>query len=423
MGPNLIFDKSALQALSMDEAVWLEAFFNTNVVPVFYVETLADLEKEVKAGRTPEDLVGMLATKTPANAAPNVHHRELVLADLAGLFDLALDGRPLIRSGDLKRAPDGSVGFHVGEFPEQTALLRWRDHEFFEVERGTARDWRVELARADPSRQVETVKNVLPAPKISNLEELKAFIDDFCVSDDLQVLLLALEVLEVPQELIEPLRGRWERMGKPPLGEFAPFATHVFKVELLFYLGLHRGFISDQRPSNRADIAYLYYLPFTNVFVSGDRLHHATAPLFLADSQTYLTRDELKDSLGELDRYYSGLPNAVKELGVMAFASYPPAGIENAVGRVWDSCMGPGWRDSARAREKEVREPDFGAQRRPIPDDVRAKMDGARPIAREAGAPAPDDADYMAITRRVPAQKGKWRIVSREVADEGFDSL
>ena len=51
MGPITIFDKSALQALSMDEAVWFDAFFLANVVPVFYVETLADLEKEIGDGQ------------------------------------------------------------------------------------------------------------------------------------------------------------------------------------------------------------------------------------------------------------------------------------------------------------------------------------------------------------------------------------
>jgi hypothetical protein len=54
MGPITIFDKSALQALSLDEAVWFDAFLLANVVAVFYVETLADLEKEVAEGKTPE---------------------------------------------------------------------------------------------------------------------------------------------------------------------------------------------------------------------------------------------------------------------------------------------------------------------------------------------------------------------------------
>jgi len=65
MGPTLIFDKSALQGLSVDESMWLENFFITNITPLFFVETLADLEKEVRAGRTPEDIVGNIALKTP----------------------------------------------------------------------------------------------------------------------------------------------------------------------------------------------------------------------------------------------------------------------------------------------------------------------------------------------------------------------
>lgn len=64
-GPTLIFDKSTLQSLSVDESVWLDNFFTTNITPLFFVETLADLEKKVRQGRTPEQIVGNLAYKTP----------------------------------------------------------------------------------------------------------------------------------------------------------------------------------------------------------------------------------------------------------------------------------------------------------------------------------------------------------------------
>ncbi len=46
LGPITIFDKSALQALSLDEAVWLDTFYLTNIItPLFFLETLADLDK------------------------------------------------------------------------------------------------------------------------------------------------------------------------------------------------------------------------------------------------------------------------------------------------------------------------------------------------------------------------------------------
>lgn len=82
MGPALIFDKSALQGLNVDESMWLENFFITNVTPLFFVETLADLEKEVRAGRTPEDVVGNIALKTPDMSCVSVHHRSLISVGL-----------------------------------------------------------------------------------------------------------------------------------------------------------------------------------------------------------------------------------------------------------------------------------------------------------------------------------------------------
>lgn len=57
VGSILIFDKSTLQSLSVDESCWLDNFFRPNITPLFFVETLADLEKQVARGRTPEQTV------------------------------------------------------------------------------------------------------------------------------------------------------------------------------------------------------------------------------------------------------------------------------------------------------------------------------------------------------------------------------
>lgn len=45
MGPTVLFDKSFLQSLSIDESVLFDHFFIPIVCPMFYVETLADLKK------------------------------------------------------------------------------------------------------------------------------------------------------------------------------------------------------------------------------------------------------------------------------------------------------------------------------------------------------------------------------------------
>ena len=55
-GPITLFDKSTLQSLNPDESVWFDNFYRTVISPLFFVETLTDLSKEVEAGRTPEQV-------------------------------------------------------------------------------------------------------------------------------------------------------------------------------------------------------------------------------------------------------------------------------------------------------------------------------------------------------------------------------
>jgi hypothetical protein len=380
VGPLTIFDKSALQALNMDEAVWFDVFFLPNVVPIFYVETLADLEKEVADGRTPEQVVGNLAEKTPSGAAPNVYHRPLILAELTGQ-SITMTGRVIVGAGDVKQAPDGAIGVHVDEFPEQAMLVRWRNHEFLEIERLAAKGWRAELAEHDPDQLVGLLKNIFPAgTKISDLEQLKAFIDRFCSSTDREVIELALDVVGVRDEYKGFALARWEADGMPPLDRFAPYTTHVFNVDLLFYLGIHLGFISGERASNRADMAYLYYLPFGMVFVSGDRLHHRTVPLFLREDQSYVRADDLKQALREIDEHYDVLPEEIKELGVMQFASFPPYDLDNVVTQLWDKHMRPDWREIARCQEAERAKPREGDGSETEVAGIRERLERAQPV-------------------------------------------
>ena len=81
--------------------MWLDNFFLSNITPLFYIETLADLEKEVKTGRTPEQVVGNLASKTPdASSKCNVHHKALIAAELLGQEEIEMiHGRPIISGG------------------------------------------------------------------------------------------------------------------------------------------------------------------------------------------------------------------------------------------------------------------------------------------------------------------------------------
>jgi hypothetical protein len=64
-GPLLIFDKSTLHGLNLDEAEMPDHFYMSTITPLFFVECLADLEQANKRNIPPEQVVGRLAARTP----------------------------------------------------------------------------------------------------------------------------------------------------------------------------------------------------------------------------------------------------------------------------------------------------------------------------------------------------------------------
>lgn len=416
-GPSIIFDKSALQMLSPDESVWLEMYFIAGVTPIFYVETLADLEK-VGGSRDGAKIVGELASKTPSGMAPIIHHGNLVGSELAGQT-ITMDGRPVIGGGSVRRTQDGKVGVFFEDFPERAALDRWQRGEFEEIERGAAKEWRRDLAVQDHELKIGMLKNIVPtSTRLNSLEAIKAAADAFCESTDSQNLRLMLEILGVTrkQDLVVK---RWETAGRPRLIDFLPYSCHVFKVDLVYYLGVNGGFISSVRVSNKADLAYLYYLPFTMVFVTGDKLQLRVAPLFLGKRTSLVNATDLKVALKEMDDYHDQLPDEVKAQGVMSFAGgYPPPTMDNVVTRLWDTHMRPDWRDIQKRKDAGLPDDDG-----PPSKTVREMMDEiekSTPIAPgDPGFEASENPDILTIERRMFVHRGKWRMVSKEIEEAG----
>lgn len=123
-GPVLIFDKSLLQSLNLDEAALLDNSYLSNITPLFFVETLADLEKKVREGNTPEQVVRSLVrkTKTPEMGRPNAHHRTLLEGELAGKVNIDMTyGRPHI-SGGRTYELGGKTGTYFEQSPEEDAF-------------------------------------------------------------------------------------------------------------------------------------------------------------------------------------------------------------------------------------------------------------------------------------------------------------
>lgn len=411
-GPHLIFDKSALQSFSLDETNWLDNFFYTVITPLFYAETLADLEKEVSRGRTPEQVVGSLAIKTPdLQSTACAHHRKL----LGGVFygeDLPMDGRIPRDQGQVVEL-DGEKGIFYSKSPEEEALDRWHSGAFLDVERQFAKTWRRELSNVDHDKEYAFFQGWFLMGKPKTLAEVKILADAYIDGSPQDgVLRFGLTFLGIPEQVHAEIIDRWKRAGSPPVRNFAPYFRHVLGVDLFFNLAIASDQISRVRPKgkadNKVDIAYLYYLPFCHVFVSADNLHKRVVPLFLRPDQTFVDAADLKSDLQKLDAYYWAMPEDVKKSGFYKFAKHPPLDDSFLVTRLWDK-RGIEWRERASKPD-----PTEKLQDTKIIEELNRITEAAKSSDPNARLSIEETA-FMQISRSVVRKKGKWDRFGPEV--------
>lgn len=410
MGPITLFDKSFLQSLSLDESVWFDHFFYPVICPLFYVETLADLEKAVRQGRTPEQEVGIIASKTPElHGGSCVHHVSLCFNNLMGR-PVPMNGRIPVAGGRPVKA-DGRSGLVMEQAPEAQAFSRWQEGKFLEVERQFAQAWRSALSNLDPLAVAAGIRSMaIGADACKSLEQARGLADTIVQTKErpMDVLKLALLFLGIPIRFEQTIIEKWSAAGYPPLSVYAPFAAYVLTVEIFFQIALGAQLISAERPSNRVDVAYLFYLPFCMVFVSADKLHRRCAPLFLRPDQDFIWGEDLKADLKKLNEHYLKLPESEKEKGIMRFASSPPDTGDYLVAELWDRHLRP-WRGNllnspARDPKKEKELVDY-----------LTKFSEAPTLPPEEVDFLPDDAETLSIHRLVHKRKGSWWQVPKDL--------
>jgi len=412
MGPITIFDKSFLQSLSVDESVWFDKFFLSNICPLFYIETLADLEKSLKNGRTSDEVVGIIAKKFPEmSGSPSAFHVDLCIANLLGQ-NIPMTWRIPLRRGKRVKV-DGKEGAVYGLSPEAEAFMRWQKREFLDIERSFAKSWRQVLSSLDLKKMVKGFEAIgVGNETCKTLEDAKAIAENVVSSQDMMFdrIRLCFLFLGVPRRIQHQVLKRWITAGYPPLTNYAPYAAYVMMVEVFFQVALRANLISSERVSNKIDIGYLFYLPFSMIFVSSDRLHARCAPLFLRDDQEFVWGEDLKADLKKLNNYYSALPNTIKEKGIMTFASEPPCEGEYLVTSLWDRNF-PGWRER---KKKHI--PKEAIENAEFIEELD-KIIEAPALKQEEATDESQDVDMMLIQRSVHKKKGSWWQIPKDLKD------
>ncbi len=408
-GPFLIFDKSSLESLDLDEAVMLDNFYISNITPLFFVECLADLEKAIRSKSTPEQLVGSLATRTPESQSyPNVHHATILRGELAGKFDLkTVHGRVMVAGGRSVQLGDKKgVIFELS--PEAEAIGRWGNREFLEIERNFARQWRRRLTSIDLNAMVQSVMSGLgPWRKPKSLLDAREMTDTIIDNMDPEWLIrFGLNLLGAP-ETVDYVVSKWIQERRPPLRNHLPYFIFMLTINIFFCLVLPTQLLSKVKPSHKIDLAYLYYLPFCSVFTSKDNFHADIVPLFLSPGQTFVNGTELKEDLKRLVTHYGALPEDVLKTGLIHFAAYPPDDTKFLITRLWDKYL-PGWR-AGKDIPKPWRDPE---EEKRLVDEINRLTDS--PELQPSEEKAIDEMDYATMRRMVHPQKGRWLRYSEE---------
>jgi hypothetical protein len=412
MGPIALFDKSFLQSLSVDESVWFDHFFLPVICPLFYVETLADLEKAVRQGRSPEQEVGIIAQKVPEMSGTIVaHHTQLALGNLLG-YELPMDGR-IPRLGGRRVEADGQKGVVYEPSPEEEAFDRWQKGEFLEVERRFAKTWRSALYSLDLMAIAAGIRALGISPEAcKSLETAKELAWSFTKLTDFGAdrIKLALMVIGAPKEVEPRILQGFARAGWPALTDVAPYAAHVVTVEIFFQIAVAANLISPERVSSKTDIAYLYYLPFCQTFISSDRLHRRSVPLFLRKDQSFVWGPDLKSDLRALNDHYAALPEAERQRGIMEFARRPATSAITA--QLWDRHLTPEFRRGV--PDQPTRDP---AVEKELVAHINRFADAPEAPSRDAALEL-EEVDAICIQRRVHKKKGSWWQLPHDLKEE-----
>ncbi len=258
-------------------------------------------------------------------------------------------GRPILIGGQEFVAEDGRRGLFFDEQPPIKSLRKWRDGIFSDEDWEHAQAWRDDLSKVDLDRvRKDLAWSRAHTKNIKTDADVLAMVD-LSLSDHSQsfeTLNIVMGLLMVPSVMHARVIEKWERAGSPMVGIYAPYATYVARIDMFFYSALARGLLSTNKPSDRVDLTYLYYLPFAKVFASSDKFHKRLAPLFLSGG-TFIEGDDLKADLVAIRNFHEALPEDRKRMNL------PPLEGDFLVSRLYDKYR-PGWREYAKEQPIEI---------------------------------------------------------------------
>lgn len=374
---NLVIDKSALQSLNHEECFWLHHFTRSVLTPILHIEILGNLKKDWEGDRSPEAFFAGMAKKARGHFSNTSLPSDFLMREELLGYHVEMQGRPIVGGAQEVRDSKGRLGVLVPEGIEQEDLRRWSAGDFSVEEQKLASAWRATLVH------LEAVKGKAQRRPdgIRSLDDVAEAVDCFLSGpgNQWQVLSIIMRLAGLNEKEKRHAKARWTSLGRPMSQTFSPYGHFVLRCTLMRELGEEAQFL-PKRATNVVDLLYLHYLPFCQLFISGDNVHTRLAPHLVRRDQAFLTSSELKLSLKELQTYFNSKSEAERSRGAARYARFMPLDIETPLHMAFDRVV-PSWRKKAlkppppMSKEKEA---ELLAELRPMMEAMGRALGGTK---------------------------------------------
>jgi len=335
MGPTLLLDKSAFQALSQGEMLKLSNYFNLNIVDILLWEIMGDCLKQTKTTSSRKE-ISILADKISLlDAYQNINYIHLLVENLLG-SPVTMDGRPIVAPDAITRLENGQTAAFTNGIPFCNMITRWQQGNFTEEDIATAKIW--QDVKNDCKAKANNYINLLTAnhivfPKCTGIHDMKLEVDKLLENINIQLtfldMLLSYQGIESRRKQLINERIRQYPYSLPKAAPYAFYCMTVFA----FYLGsCKHDLLLERKLDDQIDLEYLFYLPFCKVFSSNDNFHKTLVRELITDDQVFVSGSELKKGILEID-----IPPIHKETMNSKCDPIPPMAKHSLIRDIWIS--------------------------------------------------------------------------------------
>lgn len=360
MGPITLIDKSSFQAFNSDQVLQFIVNFDHSLPPILLFEIIGDLKRKEFGDLKNRARVSNLANRFFGSGPPiNETYNRLSIGELLG-GHVPMTGA-VIAQGARKVAHEDGYGIFIDITPFNEAIMRWTEGKFTDEDFRMAIKWRnfCENTGTEVLEDLFTEFFVIPA-KCNNLDAVKEEAERILYMSSLQEPLLQwfIRRLAIDSTYQSALMARFVNDGRL-LGQYAPYTSHCIKTMLCLMLAERNKLIRKSK-TNIIDMHYLLYLPFCFVFVSDDTTHKRLAPLLLRNNQSFVTGQQLRNSLSKHMEIWNNYSEKKRKTIRYILGSHPYPIKDSVVSTLWSKHMkpwsGPNSYIAKRPPEKDVKE-------------------------------------------------------------------